>query len=162
IQRYVTIGACQFPLRGRDSVFAVASSFMPEKYYIVITTLIMRFLAIPCFAIFFLGCQKGIAPLPANSIDTIAAFSLSGTPNSCSHAIASGSYKKATALTSQNQLSLEVNVTKTGAWNLSTDLVDGISFSAAGHFITTGIQSIILYGSGKPAQEGNYLFALIA
>jgi hypothetical protein len=69
-----------------------------------------------------------------------------------------GNYNTGVALTSGNKATIQVNVTKTGTWNITTETVNGMKFSGSGTFSATGAQSINLSGSGTPAQTGSFDF----
>lgn len=45
---------------------------------------------------------------------------------------------------------IDVNVTISGSYNISTPVVNGVKFSKSGTFTTTGVQTIELVGSGVP------------
>jgi hypothetical protein len=53
---------------------------------------------------------------------------------------------------------IRANVTKTGAYNLSTSTNNGITFSANGTFASTGDKDITLTATGTPTSAGNYSF----
>jgi hypothetical protein len=88
----------------------------------------------------------------------IAGFTLEGAPGSCSNFKVNGTYTSGTALTSANTIEVMVNVTATGSYSIKTDTVDGISFSQSGDFTATGIQTVILKGSGTPATSDIFTF----
>jgi hypothetical protein len=46
-----------------------------------------------------------------------------------------------------------------GSYNINTDNIDGISFSQSGNFTSTGIQKVILKGSGTPTLANNLTFS---
>jgi hypothetical protein len=69
---------------------------------------------------------------------------------SCGSAIVNGVYKVGTALTGSNTITLPVNVTSLGSYTVTTNTVDGISFSGSGTFTATGNQNITLNGTGTP------------
>lgn len=69
---------------------------------------------------------------------------------SCGQATVNGIYKVGTALSSSNTITLPVSTTTLGSYSISTNTVDGISFSASGTFTSTGNQNITLMGSGSP------------
>jgi hypothetical protein len=111
-----------------------------------------------CFC-FFVSCQKEYSlqndgPGPS----TVADFTFAGTPGACTAATIAGYYASATALTTDNTVTIQVNVAKTGTYSVATNLVNGYSFAATGSFTTTGVQTIILKGSGTPVAEGNDAF----
>jgi hypothetical protein len=53
---------------------------------------------------------------------------------------------------------LQVNVTKTGGYNIKTDTANGFSFSDSGYFSSTGINTIQLKPSGHPIIVGTSTF----
>lgn len=80
----------------------------------------------------------------------IAHFALEGDPGACSNFNVTGTYTAGMALTSANTVEVMVNVTAIGSFSISTDTNDGTSFSQSGNFAATGIQKVILKGSGTP------------
>lgn len=102
------------------------------------------------------GCSfkiKVVAPTPA-------VYTLSGAPDTCTVATVNGLYGINTPLSSANTVGVQVNVTSIGSYNLSTDTVAGISFSKAGIFTSTGLQTITLIGKGTPDSAGNKVFRI--
>jgi hypothetical protein len=59
-----------------------------------------------------------------------------------------------TPLTVNNKITLSVNVTALGAWNISTNTNNGITYSGSGTFKNLGLQQIELVGSGTPSMAG--------
>ena len=51
-----------------------------------------------------------------------------------------------------------VNVTAPGSYSINTDTLDDISFSQSGNFTMTGIQKVILKGSGTPSTPNIFTF----
>lgn len=62
-----------------------------------------------------------------------------------------GTYVQGTALNSSNYLTLNVNVTKAGAYTISVTTDNGYGFNGGGTFLNTGAQQVTLMGQGKPA-----------
>lgn len=83
-----------------------------------------------------------------------ASFTLQGSPGSCSGAVLAGSYYTGNPLGASNTVSLQVNVTTAGAYTITTNSVNGISFSKTGIFAGTGVQTVVLNGTGTPASVG--------
>ncbi|WP_313092942.1 hypothetical protein [Chryseobacterium flavum] len=82
---------------------------------------------------------------------SITVLSPAGTYTmSCGTATVNGVYKVGTALTASNTITLPVNVTVLGSYTVTTNTVDGISFSGSGTFTSTGNQNITLSGTGTP------------
>lgn len=88
-----------------------------------------------------------------------AAFTFAGAPNACAMPVIKGMYVKGKVLTNSNNVRLKVRVTATGSYNISTEQVNGISFSGSGQFSTTGDDMfVVLKGTGTPLKEGNAVF----
>ncbi|HMU47310.1 MAG TPA: hypothetical protein PKC72_13140 [Chitinophagaceae bacterium] len=97
-------------------------------------------------------CDVQVTVLPSGAGGP-AVFTLEGTgnPASCSGATAAGNYIIGTALNSSNKVTLSVNVTTIGTYNITTaPAVNGMTFAGIGAFLTTGVQPVVLTGSGTP------------
>jgi hypothetical protein len=117
------------------------------KFFAFLMRVILYFLTI---ASIFFSCQKEVN-VDLNAPPTPAAvFTLSGSPNACTVATPGGYYATGTALANTNTVSIQVNVTTAGTYSISTNTVNGYKFSASGSFTGTGIQTVILAGSGTP------------
>ncbi len=111
-----------------------------------------------CFC-FFVSCQKEYSIEIDNPNPSAAAqFSFTGSPNICTGATVAGYYASSTALSATNTVTIQVTVAKAGTYSITTDIVNGYSFSADGTFTTTGVQNIILTGSGIPLTAGDNVF----
>ncbi len=113
-------------------------------------------------AIFFLsvmiiGCQHELN-FPPDQMPGAAVFSYYGSPDTCTYSNISGSYKTGAPLGATNHVTIGVNVTTVGSYNVSTSLINGIKFSGSGNFAATGLQTILLTGSGTPTSAGVFLF----
>lgn len=82
--------------------------------------------------------------------DSVAVFTLQSTGSNCASAAVQGTYTVGVDLSTSNTVSLLANVTKKGQYSVSTGVVNGMSFSGSGVFPSTGLQTIVLTGSGKP------------
>jgi hypothetical protein len=91
-----------------------------------------------------------------------AVYSLAATGNNCSNAVLEGEFVKGTALNSSNYVELVVNVTAAGDWDITTQAVNGITFSGRGTFSGTGLQSVILLASGTPTNPGSTTIPITA
>ncbi len=96
-------------------------------------------------------CDIQITVLPSGAGGP-AQFTIesSGTPANCSGATAAGNYIIGTALNSSNTVTLSVNVTTIGTYTVTTTATNGMTFSKTGVFTTTGVQPLVLTGSGTP------------
>ncbi len=103
--------------------------------------------------------QVDTVELSANGTDvtctppvTVNVLSPAGTYTmSCGSATVNGVYKVGTALVASNTITLPVNVTALGSYTITTNTVDGISFSGSGTFTATGNQNVTLQGTGSPS-----------
>src|SRR5450759_2704797 len=76
----------------------------------------------------------------------------------CTPVSPSGTYTQGVTLTSTNTVQVQVTVTTPGTYTISTNTVNGVSFSKTGTFTATGVQTVILIGSGTPVSSGNQNF----
>ncbi len=91
----------------------------------------------------------------------VAAFTLSGAPDTCTNFIVTGNYYVGQAVTPGEFLTLTVNVTTVGTYSLSSNNNEGLSFSGTGSFANTGLQNVTLNAVGTPASEGNKYFNIL-
>ena len=87
-------------------------------------------------------------------------YFLQGAPGKCYNYDLKGDYLDGTPLTDKNTINLNVNVVSPVSYSISTNTVNGYSFSASGTFTKTGIQIVTLKGSGTPIASGknNFIF----
>ena len=73
-----------------------------------------------------------------------------------------GKYITGTGLTSSEYISVSVKVDEAGTYDFKAYATphNGYSFSAVGEFVTTGVQTVIMYGSGVPVNAQNDNFKL--
>lgn len=79
-----------------------------------------------------------------------------GTLN-CAGATVAGSYSIGTALDGSNTVTIPVNITTAGLYNITTTATNGVTFSGAG-VVAAGAQNVVLTGSGTPAAAGAFSF----
>ena len=96
------------------------------------------------------------------TVGGVAVCTLGGAPGTCTPSTLSGSYMQGVALTATNTVQLQVTVTAIGVYSISTNTVSGFSFSGTGNFTTTGIQTVILNGTGTPSITGPVTFTVTA
>ena len=77
-----------------------------------------------------------------------------GPSGNCINGTVQGTYTTGIALTMANTITVSANVISIGAYNISSQNVNGITFSKVGTFTATGVQPIILQGSGTPTTAG--------
>lgn len=85
---------------------------------------------------------------------------LGTTLGQCSPDSIGGSYTSNTPLSSGNVVQVQVNVTTPGTFLISTNNVNGISFSNSGTFTSKGPKNVILYGSGTPVAIGTNTYTV--
>jgi hypothetical protein len=93
------------------------------------------------------GCAFPItftAPLPP------AKFTFAGAPGNCTAPVISGSYKAGNALTVANTIKLTVNVTVAGAYSVTTNAANGVTFSGSGNLAVGANQTITLTSTNTP------------
>ena len=93
----------------------------------------------------------GAAPPPA-------AYSLQGSPGACTAAAINGTYAAGSAMGTNNTVTIQANVTAAGLYSVTTTAINGMTFSASGAFSGTGIQPIVLKGTGTPVAAGSFVF----
>ena len=99
------------------------------------------------------NCSFTITYTPSGSA---AVYTLSGAPGSCTPATVHGTYTAGTALTTANNIDVEVNVITSGTYTLSTDLQNGMRFTASGTFSSTGLKTVtLLPAPGSNPVTGN-------
>lgn len=98
-------------------------------------------------------CAIAVEVLPVGSGGP-ATFTLAGSP-ACTNPALAGSYAAGVPLTNLNTVTLGVDVTVIGTYNVSTVATNGMTFSASGTFPSTGVQVIVLTGSGTPTAAGS-------
>jgi hypothetical protein len=69
-----------------------------------------------------------------------------------------GAYIAGTNLGASEYIEVDVDVTKEGNYTISTDTVNGYYFTGSGEFSSTGINTVKLFGKGKPLAEGSDFF----
>lgn len=78
----------------------------------------------------------------------------------CKPVIFMGTYARGVSVTTSNTVQVQVTVTVPGAYTISTNTVNGVSFFTSGTFAITGPQNVLLYAKGTPTTAGNNVFTL--
>ncbi|MDF2386412.1 hypothetical protein JMG10_33410 [Nostoc ellipsosporum NOK] len=105
------------------------------------------------------SCFVSVPILPSGASGP-AVYTFAGAPGNCSGGVANGTYGQGVALNSTNTLTVTLNVTTIGTYNITTTTNNGITFSGTGAVITTGTQTVTLQGSGTPTAAGNFNIAM--
>jgi hypothetical protein len=110
----------------------------------------------------FSSCQKelGCEGPQCSGIydDGKAIYSFVQNNGNCTGAVVNGAYLKATELNNANTVDIKLDVSKTGTYSISTDTINGFYFLVNKNFTSTGLQTVILNGKGKPIAAGEYTF----
>jgi hypothetical protein len=78
----------------------------------------------------------------------------------CTPFTIAGVYRQAVALNSSNTVQIQVNVATPGSYNITTNTANGVTFSKSGSFTATGVQTLLLTGSGTPTNSGAQAFTV--
>lgn len=89
-----------------------------------------------------------------------AIYTLQGSPNACITDTVFGTYAAGALLDTSNRLVVSLNVTQAGTYSISTNSVNGYSFSGSGTLTATGIQSVTLVAKGSPVAAGTDKFTI--
>ena len=120
-------------------------------------TLIPILILLASFSLLLTGCSKDLEdlkPAAENEQETgnlksnkinAAVGTLFGTSG-----VVKGTYRYGTALTPENTVTIKVNVTTAGAYNITSNTFNGFNFSKMGIFSSTGIQYVTLQANGTP------------
>jgi hypothetical protein len=85
-----------------------------------------------------------------------------GTGGSCTNTIVNGNYREMIALDASNTINIDATVSTIGQWSITSDTLNGYSFSGNGSFNSTGTVQIMLYGSGTPQSDQTDIFTFTA
>jgi len=85
-----------------------------------------------------------------------------GTGGSCTNTIVHGNYWAGISLTSSEFVTIQVEVSAIGTYSITTNVINGYSFSASGEFSTSGTQTVNLAGSGTPLTAQTDQFTVTA
>lgn len=105
------------------------------------------------------SCFVSVPVLPSGASGP-AVYAFAGAPGNCSGGVANGTYGEGLALNSSNTLTVTLDVTTIGTYNITTTTNNGITFSGTGAVIATGTQTVTLQGSGTPAAAGSFNIAI--
>ena len=106
-----------------------------------------------------MGCQKELSNENGNGTPSDGSLQ-SGITGDCLGSVVNGTYKKDSALSSSNNVDINVDVNTAGSYVVSSDTINGMWFRATGAFSTTGVNIVRLQGSGKPLAAGTNIFTV--
>jgi hypothetical protein len=108
------------------------------------------------------SCQFSVNVQTNSASPGPAAYALLGSPNSCMSDSLWGGYVQGVPLDTSNHIDIKVKVTTPGTYRITTDTVNGYSFSASGTFLLAGVQTVRMAGTGTPQVKGTDLFGVTA
>ncbi len=97
-------------------------------------------------------CTFSITVIPSTASGAV--YTIGGAPGACTGAIAGGTYVAGVALAPSNTLTIQVDVTAAGYYTIGAATTNGFVFSGSGVFTTTGLQNVVLTGTGTPLNAG--------
>jgi hypothetical protein len=100
-------------------------------------------------------CTFSVTTLTGGTGST-SVFTLAGSPSACTGATVQGIYVESTQLTPSSTATILVDVTTIGSYSITTNAVDGITFSGSGNFSSTGLQAVVLIANGTPTTSGSF------
>lgn len=124
---------------------------------------VMRFTSSAATASYNLEKAQGVAVRCFKSVtdevtQSSSVFSLNADSlGNCINPGVNGTYNDGVAMNSTHTVELDVFVTSPGTYSVTTNTVNGMSFSKTGTFASTGYSSIILTNNGgTPVSAGNF------
>ena len=105
------------------------------------------------------SCQKEKSFEIGNVASSSGSLKL-GNTGDCLGSLVSGIYKKDTVLSSINYVDVQVDVSKTGSYVISSDTINGFYFKGIGVFSAIGLDTVRLQGSGTPVAAGTNIFTI--
>ena len=115
--------------------------------------LILTFLALGAV---FASCQKDFSFEGGNAKGSLGKTVI----GDCDPINVNGLYYKDTILKSSNFVDVQIDFTKIGVYSISTDTINGYSFSTNGSTGSLGLNTIRLIGKGKPLATGFNIFTV--
>ena len=92
--------------------------------------------------------------LQNNTSNNTSLGTLGNSAGQCMPSTVAGTYTQNVTLSTNNTVQVQVNVTTLGTYAITTNTVNGVSFSANGSFTTLGVQNVTLNGTGTPSSSG--------
>lgn len=96
----------------------------------------------------FIACQKELS-VESGFAGKVAVGSLLDSANNCRNIAINGTYTVDGTLTSDNYVTVNVNITEGGRYTIFTDTQNGFSFGDSG-FLAPGPQTVRLKATGRP------------
>lgn len=101
--------------------------------------------------LFFISCQK---ELEFNNGNGSVGFLKADISNNCLPGLVNGIYRADSTLRENNFIEVQVNATTKGYYLIVSDTVNGYSFKGEGTILNLGINTLRIYGRGRPIVAG--------
>jgi len=119
-----------------------------------------RYLVIALVGILiFYACQKETS-FETGTLTGNAVGSLQNLAGECQDITVAGQYIKDSTLGDSSYVTVQVNFSTPGLYNIYTDTVNGFSFRDSGYIVSAGLQSIVLKAAGTPLVTQETSFAV--
>ncbi len=102
------------------------------------------------------SCQKDVSFEGGNAKGSLGKT----TAGDCDPIFVNGLFYKDTTMKASNFVDVQIDFTKIGIYNIKTDTVNGYSFVASGSTGTLGLNTVRLFGKGKPLSAGFNVFTV--
>ncbi|MGI8636487.1 MAG: hypothetical protein ACR2KZ_13910 [Segetibacter sp.] len=106
----------------------------------------------------FVACQKELS-VESGFAGQIAKGSLLDSGGNCKNITVNGAYIADSTLTSDNYVTVQVNIASGGSYKIVSDAQNGFSFLDSG-FLAAGLQTVKLKATGKPIQAKQTTFSI--
>lgn len=119
----------------------------------------LLFLSLFSLLLLFYSCQKEVSS--ENGGSPSEGSLQSDVSGDCLPKNVGGIYEAGTVLGATHFIEVQVNVTKTGAYIITSDTLNGVSFRSTGIFTTTGLTIVRLNAKGTPVSGGVNTYDII-
>jgi uncharacterized protein (TIGR02145 family) len=150
-----TDGSQPDPSAGLDVKF-INKGFLPPR----LTTLQRNAISDPVAGLTIFNTDLKCLEFYTGSSDGWYCPCMSSGVIDCGNIVVNGIYLEGIPLTSSNTITLNISTTLIGGYSISTNILNGFSFSRRGTFSSTGNQTVTLASSGTPATTGTYTFTV--
>ena len=100
--------------------------------------------------------------IPVLDTTVEAVYTLGGSGGTCTGQVPAGTFTAGVPTADTNTVTINVDVASRGLYNISTTVVNGVSFSATGTFAAAGPQTVTLIADGgTPAIAGTFNYPVL-
>ena len=119
---------------------------------------LLKYLLITCTSVIMItACQKELSfDVDGNARGTLK----SDASGDCLPSTVNGIYKADSVLNNTNFIDVQVDISNPGTYSISSDTINGYSFSGTGTLGLNGLNTVRLYAAGKPILAGTNSFTI--